>query len=101
MAKTLEQEFAEYKEHHIYEIVVSGLIVLEGDGIYDHELLKDYKDCNISDKKEKAYYVADDLCDKYVDNDDNRYLEVYEMLWNIMKNYLSDGLAVRIGVNYD
>ena len=101
MEKTFEQEFEEYKGYHVYEIIVSGLIVLEDEGIYNHELLSKYKNCKITDAKQKAYYVADDLYKKYVEEDDIRYISVYEATWKEMRDYISEDLAVRIGVDYD
>lgn len=101
MAKTLEQEFAEYKGHHIYEIIVTGLIKLEPKGIYTHKLLSDYKRCPIKDVEQRAYFVAGHLYDKYTKKGDNKYLDVYEMIWEEIRDNLNDNMSIRIGVNYD
>ena len=78
MAKTLEQEFNEYKEHHMYEMSVSALIVFEDRGIYNHKLLKDYKDSDLSGD-EKAYFVIDDLYENKRNKPNDLYYKVYKM----------------------
>ena len=102
MAKTLEQEFAEYKDHHMYEMSVSALIVFEDKGIYNHRLLKDYKDLD-SDLKgdEKAYYVMDDLYNRAAHGEEELYNEVYEMCWKKIRNEIDNNRSYRIGVKYE
>ena len=100
MGKTLEREFAEYKEHHIYEMTVSALIMCEDEDIYNHPLLKDYVDLDLTGK-EKAYYVADDLYCRTVNGDEKLYNKVYEMCWSRIVDRIDDKTSFRIGVNYD
>ena len=100
MEKTLEQEFAEYREHHMYEMSVSALIKFENRGIYNHKLLKDYKNLDLTGN-EKAFYIIDDLYDKYVENDDKSYIKVYKMLWNKIRHEIADDKSYRIDVQYD
>ena len=98
MQKTLEQEFREYKEHHIYEMSVSALIMCKG--IYNHPLLKDYKDLKL-EGDEKAYYVMNDLFKRAQHGEAELYYEVYEMCWKKVRNKIKDNQSIRIGLNYD
>ena len=100
MQKTLEQEFREYKEHHIYEMIVSALILCEKERIYSHILLKDYVGLKLKGK-EKAYYIADDLFNRAQHGEADLYYQVYEVCWNKVRNKIKDNVSIRIGVNYD
>lgn len=100
MQKTLEQEFREYKEHHIYEMSVSALILCEKEGIYNHELLRDYRHLNLKGK-EKAYYIIDDLFERAKHGEADLYYQVYEMCWKRVRNKVTDKSSIRIGVNYE
>ena len=102
MQKTLEQEFREYKEHHIYEMSVSALIMCEKEGIYNHPLLMDYRDLESElEGDERAYYVMDDLFERAQHGEAKLYYQVYEMCWKKVRNKIKDNMSFRIGVNYD
>ena len=100
MQKTLEQEFREYKEHHMYEMSVTALIVFEDKGIYDHELLEDYKDLDLTGSR-RAYYVMNDLHNKALEGENNLYEEVYEMCWERVRDQIDNNKSYRIGIKYD
>ena len=100
MEKTLEREFREYKEHHMYEMSVSALIVFEDRGIYNHPLLKDYKDLDLTGD-EKAYYIIDDLYDRAAHGERKLYERVYEMCWKKIRNEIDNDKSYRIDVKYE
>ena len=101
MQKTLEQEFKEYKEHHIYEIIGAALTICENKGIYDHMLLKDYKNLDLKGS-EKAFYVVDDLYDRLIAGKPSNYYEVYDMCWDrIVKERNLDDESYRLNTKYD
>lgn len=97
--KSLEQEFAEYKDHHMYEMIISALLMCGNEGIFEDRLLEEYKDCDLTGK-EKVYFIADDLYDNKEDNEEH-YKAVYEMCWNRIVNRINDNVSFRIGVNYE
>ena len=100
MEKTLEQEFAEYKEHHMYEMSLSALTILEDEGIYNSKLLEDYKDLDLKGR-EKAHYILDDLYEKAVEGDEKKYHRVYEMCWKKIRNRINDRMSFRIDIEYE
>ena len=51
MAHELEKEFQQVKANHKYNIIASSLIMFEGEGIYNTELLQDkYGDDKMTDR---------------------------------------------------
>ena len=95
MQKTLEQEFREYKERHMNDIIESGLRAFEKDNIYSHRFLKDYIDLDLTGK-EKAQYVVKDLCNKVAHGEVKLYNQIYEMCWRKQKNLIRDDRAYRL-----
>ena len=98
--KTLEQEFAEYKGYHMYEMSVTALIMHGEDGLYNNDLLKDYKDLELTGR-EKAYYIIDDLYDKMQDSKSDLYYKVYEMCWKSIEDEIAENKSFRINVKYE
>lgn len=98
--KTLEQEFAEYKGYHMYEMSVTALIMHGEDGLYNNDLLKGYKDLELTGR-EKAYYIIDDLYDKMQDGESDLYYQVYEMCWKSIEDEIAENKSFRINVNYE
>ena len=87
---TLEEEFEKFKDAHKYNIIATSLIVLEDKGIYKlSPILESYN--RVKEKGEdKAFMVADELYDNYVNGDTKEYDEIYEMCWKKIRNRLSD-----------
>lgn len=98
--KTLEQEFADYREHHIYEMSVTALIMHGEDGLYNNDLLKDYKGLDLTGK-EKAYHIIDDLYDKMQDGESDLYYQVYEICWKSIEDEIADNKSFRLTVKYE
>lgn len=97
--KTLEQEFAEYKDHHMYEMSVTALMIHGEDGLFDSELLKDYKDLDLT-RREKAFYIIDDLYKKAQKGESNSYYAVYEMCWKSIEDCIADNESLRLTIDY-
>lgn len=91
MAHELEKEFQQVKANHKYNIIASSLIMFEGEGIYNTELLQDkYGDDKMTDRGEnRAFKVADELEENA---DQKTYDEIYEMCWQRAKYKLSNKL---------
>ena len=91
MAHELEKEFQQVKASHKYNIIASSLIMFEGEGIYNTELLQDkYGDDKMTDRGEnRAFKVADELEENA---DQKTYDEIYEMCWQRAKYRLSNKL---------
>ena len=101
MEKTLEQEFAEYKEYHKYEMITAALIMCEEEDIYNNKLLSDYKGLKLKGD-ERAFYIIDDLYERAHEKDEYKlYDKIYQMCWKKIRNKIRDDKSYRINVNYD
>ena len=87
----LEKEFRQAVEEHKYNIIASALMVFENEGIYNHPLLREFK--NYKAKEEKAFEVVDMLLDR---KSKELYNAIYEVCWNKMKHVICDTKAYGI-----
>ena len=100
--KSLEQEFREYEEHHKYEIIVATLIKCADEGIYDERILDDYREVGVGlNKRQRSHLVANEIYDRYMNDEEEFYNEVYEMCWNRICNRIDDNKSYRVGATYD
>ena len=89
MYKTLEEEFADFRELHKCLIISSCLIACENEGIYESSLLNSYS--HITEKgSERADIVLADLIDRSEDGEEELFNSVYQMCWDKIKNRISD-----------
>ena len=91
MAHNLEKELQERIRQHKYTIVTSSLIMFEGEGVYNSNLLVDkYGDNEMQERgPNRAFMVADDLESSA---DQETYDRIYEMCWQKAKDRLQDRL---------
>ncbi len=107
--KSLEKEFYERKESHKSYIILEALSRPENQYLYKRsELLRDYKDIDVyfikGYEKEfnyeqcKACMVEEDLS-KRAENNEDIYEEVYEICWDLVKQYQDEDTPEQYGLS--